>query len=113
MVINSDGLVLTNNHVIENSTKITATVTTTGKTYPATVIGYDETADVALIRLQGAAGLRTVPIGNSAVAKTGEQVVALGNAEGRAPSSRPADRSPGWTRPSPPPTRPRRTIPRP
>jgi S1-C subfamily serine protease len=43
MVINSDGLVLTNNHVIENSTKITATVTTTGKTYPATVIGYDET----------------------------------------------------------------------
>jgi S1-C subfamily serine protease len=82
MVINSDGLVLTNNHVIENSTKITATVTTTGKTYPATVIGYDETSDVALIRLQGAAGLHTVPIGNSAEAKTGQQVVALGNAEG-------------------------------
>jgi S1-C subfamily serine protease len=82
MVINSDGLVLTNNHVIESSTKITATVTTTGKTYPATVIGYDETSDVALIRLQGAAGLRTVPIGNSAAATTGEPVVALGNAEG-------------------------------
>jgi S1-C subfamily serine protease len=82
MVINSDGLVLTNNHVIENSTKITATVITTGKTYPATVAGYDETADVALIRLQGATGLRTIPIGNSAVARTGEQVVALGNAEG-------------------------------
>jgi S1-C subfamily serine protease len=59
MVINSDGLVLTNNHVIENSTKITATVITTGKTYPATVIGYDKTADVALIRLQGATGLHT------------------------------------------------------
>jgi S1-C subfamily serine protease len=57
-------------------------VTTTGKTYPATVIGYDETADVALIRLQGATGLHTVPIGNSAAAKSGEQVVALGNAEG-------------------------------
>jgi S1-C subfamily serine protease len=82
MVINSDGLVLTNNHVIENSTKITATVTTTGKTYPATVIGYDETNDVALIRLQGATGLHTIPIGNSAVTETGEQVVALGNAEG-------------------------------
>jgi S1-C subfamily serine protease len=52
----ASGLVLTNNHVIENSTKITAAVTTTGKTYPATVIGYDETADVALIRLQGATG---------------------------------------------------------
>jgi S1-C subfamily serine protease len=82
MVINSDGLVLTNNHVIENSTKITATVTTTGKTYPATVIGYDETADVALIQLQGTTSLHTVPVGNSAAVKTGEQVVALGNAEG-------------------------------
>jgi S1-C subfamily serine protease len=81
MVISSDGLVLTNNHVIENSTKITATVTTTGKTYPAALIGYDKTADVALIRLQGATGLHTIPIGNSA-AKTGEEVVALGNAEG-------------------------------
>ena len=82
MVINSDGLVLTNNHVIENSTKITATVTTTGKTCPATVIGYDKTADVALIRLQGVTGLATIPVGNSAADKTGEQVVALGNAEG-------------------------------
>jgi S1-C subfamily serine protease len=82
MVINSNGLVLTNNHVIENSTRITATVITTGKTYPATVIGYDKTADVALIRLQGATGLHTVPIGNSAAVKTGETVLALGNAEG-------------------------------
>ena len=83
MVINPDGLVLTNNHVIEDSTKITATVAATGKTYPAAVIGYDKTADIALIRLQGAAGLRTVPVGNSAAVKDGEQVVALGNAEGQ------------------------------
>jgi S1-C subfamily serine protease len=83
MVINPDGLVLTNNHVIEDSTKITATVAATGKTYPATVIGYDKTADIALIQLQGAAGLRTVPVGNSAAVKDGEQVVALGNAEGQ------------------------------
>jgi S1-C subfamily serine protease len=83
MVINPDGLVLTNNHVIEDSTKITASVVATGKTYPATVIGYDKTADIALIRLQGAAGLRTVPVGNSAAVKTGDPVVALGNAEGQ------------------------------
>jgi hypothetical protein len=75
--------VLTNNHVIEDSTKITATVAATGKTYPATVIGYDKTADIALIRLPGATGLRTVPVGNSAAVKDGEQVVALGNAEGQ------------------------------
>ena len=83
MVINPDGLVLTNNHVIEDSTKITATVAATGKTYPAAVIGYDKSADIALIQLQGAAGLRTVPVGNSAAVKDGEQVVALGNAEGQ------------------------------
>jgi S1-C subfamily serine protease len=83
MVINADGLILTNNHVIEDSTKITATVVSTGKTYPATVIGYDKTGDVALIQLQNASGLTTVPIGNSASVKTGQAVVALGNAEGQ------------------------------
>ena len=83
MVVNADGLVLTNNHVIEDSTKITATVVSTGKTYPARVIGYDQTGDVALIQLQNASGLTTVPIGNSASAKAGEAVVALGNAEGQ------------------------------
>ena len=61
MVINPDGLVLTNNHVIGDATKTTATVVATGKTYPATVIGYDKTADIALIQLQGATGLRAVP----------------------------------------------------
>src|SRR5271157_4025460 len=83
MVVNADGLVLTNNHVIEDSTKITATVISTGKTYPARVIGYDHTGDVALIQLQNASGLTTVPIGNSSSAKAGEAVVAMGNAEGQ------------------------------
>ena len=83
MVINADGLVLTNNHVIDDSTKITATVVTTGKTYPATVVGYDTTGDVALIRLQSASGLTTVPVGTSSPAKAGESVVAVGNAEGK------------------------------
>jgi S1-C subfamily serine protease len=83
MVINADGLVLTNNHVIEDSTSITATVVATGRTYPATVIGYDKTGDVALIQLRNASGLTTVPVGNSSSAKVGNAVVALGNAEGR------------------------------
>ena len=83
MVVNADGLVLTNNHVIEDSTKITATVVSTGKTYPARVIGYDQTGDVALIQLQNASGLTTVPIGNSSSAKAGNAVVAMGNAEGQ------------------------------
>jgi S1-C subfamily serine protease len=83
MVINADGLVLTNNHVIENSTKITATVAATGKNYLAKVVGYDVTGDIALIQLQNPPGLHPVPIGNSSEVKTGATVVAMGNAEGR------------------------------
>ena len=83
MVINSSGLVLTNNHVIDDSTSMTVTVPATGKTYPATVLGYDKTGDIALIRLQGGSGLATVPVGNSSSLKAGESVVALGNAGGQ------------------------------
>jgi S1-C subfamily serine protease len=83
MVINADGLVLTNNHVIDGSTKITATVASTGQAYRARVIGYDKPGDVALIQLQHASGLTTVPIGNSSAVKVGESVVGMGNAEGR------------------------------
>ena len=83
MVINADGLVLTNNHVIEDSTKITATIASTGKTYPATVVGYDKTGDIALIQLRNASGLTTVPIGDSSTVRAGTAVVALGNAEGQ------------------------------
>jgi S1-C subfamily serine protease len=83
MVINSDGLVLTNNHVIEDSTSITATDLGNNRRYTAKVIGYDETGDVALIKLQNASGLRTIPIGQSSTVKLGASVLAMGNAEGQ------------------------------
>src|SRR5580704_17671347 len=83
MVLNSSGLILTNNHVIENATKITATSVATGKTYPAKVVGYDVTGDVAEIQLQGASGLRPITPANPATVKTGISVVAMGNAEGQ------------------------------
>jgi S1-C subfamily serine protease len=82
MVINSDGLVLTNNHVIEGSTSITAQ-TANGHQYRAKVLGYDVTGDIALIQLEGASGLTTVPLGDSASVKTGDSVVGMGNAEGQ------------------------------
>jgi S1-C subfamily serine protease len=82
MVITSSGLVLTNNHVIEDSTAITAR-TATGHQYQAKVVGYDVTGDIALIQLEGASGLRTVPLGNSSSVTTGASVVAMGNAEGQ------------------------------
>jgi S1-C subfamily serine protease len=82
MVINPDGLVLTNNHVIEDSTSITAR-TANGHEYHAKVVGYDVTGDIAVIQLQGASGLKTVPIGQSSSLKTGDSVVGMGNAEGQ------------------------------
>ena len=83
MLLTANGLVLTNNHVIENATKITATSVATGKTYPAKVVGYDVTRDVAEIQLQGASGLTPITAGNSSAVKTGTSVVAMGNAEGQ------------------------------
>jgi S1-C subfamily serine protease len=84
MVINAgSGLVLTNNHVIENSTKITATVAATGQNFQAKVLGYDVSGDIALIQLQHPSGLHAVPLGDSSKVKVGDAVTALGNAEGR------------------------------
>ena len=83
MVISAGGQVLTNNHVIENATKISATVLATGRTYPVKVVGYDVTGDIALLQMQGASGLHLVPTGDSAKVKTGDPVVAMGNAQGQ------------------------------
>ncbi len=84
MVISSNGLVLTNNHVIEGSTGLSAKIVATGQRYTARFLGYNKTDDVAVIQLVGASGLRTVPLGNSSSVKVGDGVVALGNAGGRA-----------------------------
>ena len=83
MVLNPNGLVLTNNHVINGATTIKATLVTTGKTYTARVLGYDATDDVALLQLQNASGLKTVSVGNSAQVSLGTQVLAIGNAGGQ------------------------------
>jgi S1-C subfamily serine protease len=53
-----------------------------GKTYSATVVGYDRSHDIALIQLQNAAGLTSARLGDSTKAKVGQSVVALGNAGG-------------------------------
>src|ERR1019366_1530512 len=82
MVLTSSGRVLTNNHVINGATSISVTDVGNHKTYSATVVGYDLTGDVAVLQLQGASGLKTVSIGDSATVRVGSPVVALGNAGG-------------------------------
>ena len=82
MVISSNGLVLTNNHVIDDTTGLTATLVSNGRKYSARWLGYDKTDDVSVIQLEGASGLATVPVGNSSSVKVGAPVIAMGNAEG-------------------------------
>jgi S1-C subfamily serine protease len=89
MIISSSGLVVTNNHVIDMATSVSATLVVSGKTYTARVVGYDDTDDVALLQLVGASGLKTVSLADSSKVKVGLQVLALGNAggEGGLPST--------------------------
>jgi S1-C subfamily serine protease len=81
-VLTSSGEVLTNNHVIDGATSISATDVGNGRTYTARVVGYDRSADLAVLQLEGASGLSTVSIGDSSRATVGEAVVAIGNAGG-------------------------------
>jgi S1-C subfamily serine protease len=83
IVLSSTGEVLTNNHVVNGATSIKVTDIGNGKTYTATVVGYDASHDVAVIQLQGASGLTTASLGNSSTVQTGDSVTALGNAQGK------------------------------
>ncbi|HKB31814.1 MAG TPA: trypsin-like peptidase domain-containing protein [Streptosporangiaceae bacterium] len=83
IVLNSSGLVLTNNHVVNGATQVTAQIDGTGRTYTARVLGTDKTDDVALLQLQGASGLKAASIGDSSKAVVGDAVVALGNQGGQ------------------------------
>jgi len=82
IVLGSAGTVLTNNHVIDGATTISATDVANGRTYSATVVGYDVTDDIAVLHLKGASGLTALRIGKSAALRVGDRVVALGNAGG-------------------------------
>jgi S1-C subfamily serine protease len=83
MVLTSNGEVLTNNHVIAGATAIHVKDIGNGRTYTAKVVGYDDSDDVAVLQIQGASGLTTTKIGNSASLTAGQSVVAIGNAEGK------------------------------
>jgi S1-C subfamily serine protease len=82
MVLTSSGEVLTNNHVVRGASVIRVHVPQSGRTYGARVLGYDVTADVALLQLNGASGLQTVSLGNSSTLRLGQKVTAVGNEGG-------------------------------
>ena len=90
MIVTSNGEVVTNNHVIElftqggNTGSISVTEYGQTKSDPATLIGYDTTKDIALLKINNATNLPTVTFGSSAKTQVGDAVVAIGNALGLA-----------------------------
>jgi S1-C subfamily serine protease len=81
IVIDPNGVVLTNNHVISGATDISAYSVGSGQSYGVDVVGYDRAADVAVVQLRGGGGLPTAVIGGGV--GVGDPVVALGNAGGQ------------------------------
>jgi S1-C subfamily serine protease len=82
IIVSPSGEVLTNNHVIRGATTIRVVDVRTKHSYSATVVGYSVQADLAVLQLAHASGLKTMPLGNSSRLNVGQPVTALGNAGG-------------------------------
>ena len=79
-LIRPDGVIVTNAHVVAGATSISVMLRD-GTTYPATMIGTDETNDLAVIQVQ-AKGLPVAPLGDSDNLLVGEWAIAIGNPYG-------------------------------
>ena len=76
-VINPNGLIVTNNHVVDGATEIKVTLAD-GRELPGRVLGRDPKTDIALLKVD-ATGLLVVPLGDSSRLQVGEPVMAIGN----------------------------------
>jgi serine protease Do len=79
-IISSDGLILTNAHVVDGAQEVTVKLTDR-REFKAKVLGSDKQSDIAVIRIN-AKNLPTVQIGNPALSKVGEPVLAIGSPYG-------------------------------
>ena len=77
-VINEDGYILTNNHVVAESDEIVVNFSDTHK-YPAKIVGVDSKTDVAVIKIETKGKLSYAPLGDSDVLQVGDWVMAVGN----------------------------------
>jgi len=82
IALTRSGVILTNNHVIAGGTSISVTETGKDGAHPATVLGYDIEADVALLQVTGVSNLEPAVVGSSSDLAIGEAVVAVGDAGG-------------------------------
>jgi putative serine protease PepD len=82
MVISPDGLILTNNHVIENAAGGAGKINVLfqdGKIAQAQIVGRDPSSDIAVIKAQNVSGLTPITLGNSDSLRVGQPVVAIGS----------------------------------
>jgi serine protease Do len=79
-IIDPSGLIVTNNHVIQNASDIQVQLTEKSKkTFKAKIVGSDERTDIALIKIDVGSNLPSVPLGDSDKVEQGEWVAAFGN----------------------------------
>lgn len=76
-IVSSDGLILTNKHVVADTSAEYTVVTYDGKKYPAKVLARDPSQDLAIIKIE-ATGLTAAKIGNSDSIKLGQTAIAIG-----------------------------------
>ncbi len=77
VIINEEGYIVTNFHVIENARELKV-ILNTGKEYPATVVGYDQRSDLAVLKIEEN-GLTYANFGDSSYVNVGSRVIAIGN----------------------------------
>jgi len=77
-VMNQEGYILTNNHVVEDANQIKVKLAN-GKEYNGKVVGRDPKTDLALIKVEGSSDLHALKLGNSDDLKVGSWVVAIGS----------------------------------
>ena len=81
IIISNDGYIVTNLHVIEG-TRIVEVEMDSGQVYPASLIGFDQRSDLAVIKINPEVNLTPIEVSNSASVQVGDQVIAVGNAFG-------------------------------
>lgn len=79
IVIDDQGHILTNDHVIRGAQRLLITTAQGNKQYPARLIGADPRSDLAVLQVKGV-HLQPLPLGNSSQLQVGQWVVAIGNA---------------------------------
>jgi serine protease Do len=77
-IISKDGLIVTNNHVVEGAKELTVTLADKQE-YPAKIIGRDPKTDIAVVKIEPKGALTAVTLGDSDQLRVGDWVVAVGN----------------------------------